>query len=198
MQAKGITYLNDTELALHLKEGRKGAYEHLFKTYYSPLCHYVERYVQDEAVSEDIVSQLFFTLYQKRDELQLKNVRSYLFQSVRNAALNHLRDCKRKVDISPQEAEQLLSIEARGVFAIAAEGIEQILLNEAQTALETAMAHLPPQTREVFRMSRFELLTQKEIAQKLDISVNTVETHMSRALKKLRVEMREFLTVLLL
>ncbi len=198
MQAKGITYLNDTELALHLTEGRKGAYEHLFKTYYSPLCHYVEKYVQDEAVSEDIVSQLFFTLYQKRGELQLKNVRAYLFQSVRNAALNHLRDCKRIVDISPGEAEQFMSLEGSGIFSIAAEGIEKLLLDEAQSALEVAIDQLPPKTREVFRMSRFELLTQKEIAHKLDISENTVETHISRALKRLRIEMREFLTVVLL
>lgn len=198
MQAKGNTYLNDRQLALHLKEGRKEAFEYIYKTYYSALCHYGEKYVQEEAVSEDIVSQLFFTLYQKREELQLKNVRSYLFQSVRNAALNHVRDCKRAVDIDEEEADRLLSIKGFGIFEFAADGIEQLLLQKAQQALEKSMGHLPPQTREVFRLSRFEYLSQKEIAKELGISVNTVETHISRALKVLRKEMREFLTVLLL
>ncbi|WP_462317894.1 RNA polymerase sigma-70 factor [Marinilabilia sp.] len=190
-----VKYVNNETLAAHLQEGRKEAYEYLYSNYYSALCQYALKFVSDPGIAEDIVAQIFFRLYEKRKDFELKNVRSYLFQSVRNASLNHIRDHKESLAIENQE--ELFDFPGSAVFQIYAEGLENMFLKDAVDALEKAMADLPPQTREVFRLSRFEQLSTKEIAARLGISFNTVETHISRALKKLRIALKDFLPFLI-
>jgi RNA polymerase sigma-70 factor (ECF subfamily) len=188
-------YLDNKTLTTHLHEGRKEAFEYLYANYYSALCQYASKYVADTDLAEDIVSQIFFRLYEKHDKFELKNVRSYLFQSVRNASLNHLRDKKESLTI--EDSEDFFDLSGNAVFQFYAGGLESMFLKDAQDALDAAMAELPPQTRKVIRLSRLEQLSNKEIAVKLDISVNTVETHITRALKKLRVALKDFLPLLI-
>ncbi len=186
-------YLNNDVLSAHLHEGRKEAFAYLFSTYYPALCHFSYRFVKDKEIAEDVVSQMFCTLYEKREQLALQNVRAYLFRSVRNASFNVLRDKRDHIEINGVESELIFQFAGGAVYELHGEGLEKMLLDEALQTYENALKGLPPQTREVFRLSRFEELTYKEIASRLNISVNTVETHMSRALKKLRVALKDFL-----
>ncbi|TVQ08509.1 MAG: RNA polymerase sigma-70 factor [Bacteroidetes bacterium] len=175
---------NDNEsLIAGLKEGDKNAYEFLFRKYYAALCHYAERYIKDSVVAEDLVAQVFCNLFIKRNELSILSLQPYLFFSVKNSALNHIRSQKNFIDIDG-ESYAGLSFESNAA-QINHDFSNPILHKEADKLLESAINSLPPQCREIFMLSRHQRLSYKEIAVKLGISVNTVETQMSRAIKKL-------------
>lgn len=175
------TYNDSKILIVALREGDKKAYEFLFRNYYAALCHYAERYLKDPSLAEDVVAQVFCNLFIKRHELVIRSVEPYLFFSVRNSALNSLRSRK---NIS--EIDEVSDNEMSSLSGLAGNDFSSPMLHrEAEKLLEDAINTLPPQCRQVFLLSRNERLSHKEIAQKLGISVNTVETQMSRAIKKL-------------
>lgn len=168
-------------LIADLREGDKKAYEFLFRNYYAALCHYAERYIKDQSLAEDVVAQVFCNLFIKRQELVIQSIEPYLFFSVRNSALNSLRSRK---NIS--ETDKTSDYEMLPLSGLAGNDFSNPMLHrEAEKLLEDAINTLPPKCREIFLLSRNERLSHKEIAKKLGISVNTVETQMSRAIKKL-------------
>jgi len=183
----------DPEFALLVKElqkGNKNAFEMVFKKYYSSLCVYVNKYCRNESTAEEIVSRFFFNFYEKRETLQIStSLRSYLFRSVRNTALNYLRDNSKLV--SDNVSDDLFELNITETVH------ETLLGKELEEVINKAIDDLPEQCKSVFVKSRFEGKKYKEIAAELNISVNTVETQMSRALKKLRVELKEYMQVLL-
>lgn len=179
-----MTRYNDNQILIAgLKQGEKEAYEFLFRKYYASLCHYAERYVKDSVAAEDIVAQVFCNLFVKRKETSIQSIQPYLFFSVRNSALNYLRDQKTFVGISDAVDNEFYNPSNPPELNL--ERVNPLLHKEADKLLENAITMLPPQCRKIFLLSRDEQLTYKEIAEKLDISVNTVETQMSRAIKKL-------------
>lgn len=173
---------NDSKILIaDLREGDKKAYEFLFRKYYAALCHYAERYIKDPSLAEDVVAQVFCNLFIKRQELVIQVIEPYLFFSVRNSALNSLRSRK---NIS--ENDNVTHYEISPLSGMAGNDFSNPMLHrEAEKLLEDAINTLPAQCREVFLLSRNERLSHKQIASKLGISVNTVETQMSRAIKKL-------------
>lgn len=173
---------NDSKILIaDLREGDKKAYEFLFRNYYAALCHYAERYIKDQSLAEDVVAQVFCNLFIKRQELVIQSIEPYLFFSVRNSALNSLRSRK---NIS--ETDKTSDYEMLPLSGLAGNDFSNPMLHrEAEKLLEDAINTLPPKCREIFLLSRNERLSHKEIAKKLGISVNTVETQMSRAIKKL-------------
>lgn len=179
---KSMDKYNDNKILIaDLKEGDKNAYEFLFRKYYAAMCHYAERFIKDQALAEDVVSQVFFNLFIKRKELVIQSIQPYLFFSVRNTALNQLRSRKNLSDIDDLSENDILSVNALSDYNFSS----PMLHREAEMLLKNAINTLPPQCREIFLLSRNERLSHKEIAKKLGISVNTVETQMSRAIKKL-------------
>ena len=183
----------DPEFALLVKElqkGNKNTFEMVFKKYYSSLCVYVNKYCRNESTAEEIVSRFFFNFYEKRETLQIStSLRSYLFRSVRNTALNYLRDNSKLV--SDNVSDDLFELNITETVH------ETLLGKELEEVINKAIDDLPEQCKSVFVKSRFEGKKYKEIAEELNISVNTVETQMSRALRKLRVELKEYMQVLL-
>ncbi len=174
--------INDNKrLIAGLKDGDKRAYEFLFREYYAALCHYAERFLKDQSLAEDVVAQVFCNLFVKRKELVIQSIQPYLFFSVRNSALNQLRSQKNKTEIEESSELHVLT----GYDLKANDFISPILHREAEKLLDDAINTLPPQCKEIFLLSRNERLSHKEIALKIGISVNTVETQMSRAIKKL-------------
>lgn len=174
-----------------LKKGNKGAFEMVFKKYYSSLCVYVMKYCRDESTSKEIVSRFFFNFYEKRKTLQIEtSLRSYLFRAVRNTALNYIRDNSKKVSEQESDADVLTLSLSDSVH-------ETLLGKELQEVIDDAIDSLPDQCRVIFVKSRFEDKKYKEIAKELNLSINTVETQMSRALKKLRVDLKDYMHVVL-
>jgi len=136
--------------------------------------------------SEEIVQELFTKLWERRKGLEISHLESYLFTALKYQIISHLR----------QVIAQRNSLEVS--FHEASFQTEDFLTAEAiQMAIEKAIYQLPDKTQTVFKMSRFEEKSHKEIAVTLDLSEKSVEYHITQALKFLRVYLKDYLTILL-
>lgn len=128
--------------------------------------------------SRELVQDLFVSIYENRKSLMITtSLRSYLYQAVRNRCLNHLR----KIDVRREFQKQAVK---NGESDESLE--DQILANELEHEIFQIISKLPSKCQEVFNMSRINGMRNQEISDKLDISIRTVETHISNALKVLR------------
>jgi RNA polymerase sigma-70 factor (ECF subfamily) len=178
-------------LVNELKSGNKAAFEFVFKKYYDSLCLYSLKYLKEKSIAEDVVAGFFERFYEKRMDLNIQvSLKAYLFTSVRNVSINYLRDHKNK-DISIEQ----ISIDGDPIYYLGQKdaAFEKLLGEEVEKRIEFAIGQLPEQCQLIFRMSRFQGMKYREISEELDLSVKTVETQMSRALKKLRAELQDYL-----
>lgn len=155
-----------------------GAFQHLFKKMYSPLCQFCIKFVKSPEVAEELVSDVFYSIWKNRNRLIVSSPKAYLFTSVRNKGFDHLRKVKKMVHCNLENATHL-----------AAEGVnsqEMLVLDELTSRLEQSVSKLPRQCKLIYELSRDHGLKYKEIAVILQVSVKTVETQMGRALKHLR------------
>lgn len=167
------------------------AYRSLFEHYYGALCLFAKRYIGDKAVREDIVQDVFFSIWVKR-KMILANVsgKNYLITCVKNMSLNYLRKQGYKDDYLNSIKESMPTY---------AENLDDIYtLHELQTLLTKALAKLPVEYRMAFEMSRFEQKTSAEIAEAMNVSVRTVERYRSRATEILKEELKDYLPLFLL
>lgn len=174
-----------------IKSLDKAAFEELFRSYFTTLCSFAQKFVNDSDEAKDIVHQVFINLWQKRDEVNLEtSLKSYLFQGVQNRSLNYIRDHKKLVlfDAPQNEGELAQYFDSR----------DHLESSEAENRINRALDELPDKCQEIFLMNRFDGLKYREIAEKLDISIKTVETQMSRALKMLKERLSDMITVLII
>lgn len=161
--------------------GNEEAFDAIFRRHYAALLNFAKvliPYPSDEA--EDIVAEMFCNLWHNRRKLTITNtLRAYLYVSVRNRVLDHYR--KRK---------QIFSMPEEAGAEASTEGYLQpdhlLMYKDAATRVQYMVEQLPPQMRLVFQMHRNEGFSYDEIASLLNISVNSVKTHMFRAIKILR------------
>ncbi len=175
----------DKQITLNEKE-----FQQLFNSFYSPLCRFAAGYLYDAGSAEEIVQQVFVNLWYKRNSIDPdKAVKTYLFTSVKNRCLNYIRDQKKYrnyyLDV---EAELEIPINERDLIS------ESDLEKQVKKAIEK----LPEKCREIFLLCRFEDMKYKEVAKKLNISEKTVEAQMSKALKIMREELKDYYFLLLL
>lgn len=182
----------DRELLVLLKEDAPLAIERIFKQYFSEMTNIVNRLLQDENMAKDIVQDVFYKFWINRAQLNIQtSLKGYLKRSCVNAGLDYLR---KKQNFKVIDGDTILD-QAPTKMRNAAENMES---KEIEVKVERAIDSLHPKCRTVFLLSRKEELTYREIAEKLDISVKTVESHMGTALKKLRVILKPYLSYLLL
>ncbi|MBK7407769.1 MAG: RNA polymerase sigma-70 factor [Saprospirales bacterium] len=168
----------------------KPLFEQLFKAHFVALCNFGYQLVQDMDSAKDIAQKVFINLWENREGIDPKrSVQSYLYTSVRNRCLNHIRDQKKY-------RSQVLDLEIMDI-EISIES-DDSGLEELQDKITEALSTLPEKCRLVFEMSRFQDKKYKDIAAELNISEKTVEAHMSRALKTLREELKEYFPLFLL
>jgi len=161
-----------------LRTGNEKAYTTLFHEYYRPLTVFANKYLHDLESSKELVQDLFVYLYEKRKSLIItSSLKSYLYQSVRNRCLNQLK----RNDVKREYQKRALQNQDT------AENLErQIMANELEHEIFRIVSKLSHKCREVFIMSRTNGLKNQDIADRLHISIRTVETHISNALKTLR------------
>ena len=165
-------------------------FEELFKAHFASLCHFAKQYVQDEDTAQDICQKVFIHLWQKRQLIDPKqSIVSYLFTAVKNRCLNHIRDHKkyRSKVLDLELAEEEWSFQD-----------DHFVEEELKASIAEALASLPEKCRKVFEMSRYQEMTYKEIAEELDISPKTVEAHMNKAIKSLRIHLKDYLLAYLI
>lgn len=167
---------------------REKKFEVIFKKHYQELVVHSFRLLQDKEVAEEVVQHVFLKFWEKDWENELShNPRSYLFKAVYNQSLNKIKqmNIKRKFEVIQINRKQENSYELQQV-------------KELTTQINLALQELPEKCRIVFELSRFEDLKNKQIAERLEISIKTVEAHMSKALRHLRTSLVEYLTLLLI
>lgn len=181
-------YKEDSALIEALKSGEPKAFEYVFEEFYEVLCAYANKIVESLEVSEDLVHNVFCNLWIKREDLNLnRSVRSYLFQSVYNAALNHLQ--RQKVERRYIQEKFIEYVKEELVLAPYGEENHQERLMKEQ--LLQAVEKLPIKCRNILKMSRFSGLRNKEIAEELGVSINTVQSQIAIALNKLRKHFKQ-------
>lgn len=166
-----------------IKAGRESSYAFLFKSYYKLLSVFACNYVNDLEVAKELVQDLFVHLYEHRESLMIStSLRSYLFQAVRNRCLNHLKHEK----LHQNHLEHL----DRGSGD--QDDPETLFMEtELEYRVFQIISQLPPRCREIFRMSRVDGKGNAEIAKLLGISIRTVETQVSKAIKTLKKNLPE-------
>ncbi|MDR1455632.1 MAG: RNA polymerase sigma-70 factor [Tannerella sp.] len=176
-----------------LKEGDDKAYQYLYDRYYTLLCAVAYEFLGDTFLSENIVDELIFHLWEKRKTLEITaSLRSYLIRAVRNRCINALQLERERREITfssmnTDEYETTFSSES-GDYPLAV-----LLENELEDKIRQAIENLPPDSRRVFRMSRLENKPYGQIAEEAGISVSTVKYHVKNALMRLKDELQEYL-----
>lgn len=176
-----------------LKQGTEEAFKYIYDQYYVLLCHIAHEYVQDRFLAETLVSDVIFHLWEVHDTLDIKtSLRNYLLRSVRNRSLDYLRSKHEKTEVAVSSCWE--GEDVSFPYLIDEQSPLGVLLEkELETEINQVLQHLPPETRIVFRKSRFEKKKHAEIAQELGISVSTVKYHIKNALAKLTVALENYL-----
>lgn len=162
----------------------KKEFEIIFKEYYERLCRYAEMILKDADSAEEVVQNTFVRLWEKKDKFKAEiSLKSYLYKAVYNSALNEVKH--------KQVRNKYMEIKANETPAY--DQVNEHGSGELEKQISKALEKLPEQCRVVFKMSRFQELKYKEIAEILNISVKTVENQMGKALKIMRVQLAEYL-----
>ncbi len=167
-----------------LKKGNERAFDFIFREYYKPLSQFSYSIVKEQTIAENIVQDVFIKLWERRESIEnATNLFSYMVIMVRNQCVDFLRKEK-----SSSKLYAKLRFEETGNTTE-----EQVLANEFEEKFLKSIMNLPDRCRIAMEMSRLDGFSNKEIAQKMQISVKGVEALIARSLKLLRVELKEFL-----
>ncbi|MDR2773292.1 MAG: RNA polymerase sigma-70 factor [Tannerella sp.] len=183
-----MDYYDDLFWKMALKDDEE-SFRTLFYQFFAPLCVYAMRYVPNREDCEDIVQDTFLKIWKTRKSMEIsRSFRNFLIIAVKNACIDHLRKQESEFACKEQFIENHTAESPEDLYAVA----------ELERMLNAALAKLPDNIRVAFEMNRFEGKTYSEIAEEQNLSVKTVEAYMTRALKLLRNELKDFLPVLLL
>jgi RNA polymerase sigma-70 factor (ECF subfamily) len=169
----------------------KQAFKYLFDKHYSALCSYAYKYINNTDECEEIVQDVFMKLWSNKDKINIdSSIKSYLYKMVRNSCLNLIKHVKleekyRKFNKEIIEEDSMMENDS-------------VIENELSSKIRTAIDKLPEQRKRIFLLSRYEGLKNKEIAEKLNLSIKTVENHIGLALKDMRLELKDYLPTILI
>lgn len=176
-----------------LKKGNTSLFENIFLHYFGRLVSYATEYVSDREVAKEVVQDAFMRLWENRKVLRDdSNIQSYLYTLTRNLCLNHLKRVKnsyRFIEYTRKE-ELILRFNRLALEDKSAEGL---LTFDLENKIREAIDSLPQQCKRVFILSRFEGMKNRQISEKLNITVKAVEANISRAMKHLSVQLKDFL-----
>ena len=178
---------------LKLRDGDINAYEQIYNTLYPRLFYFVREYIADEEIVRNILQDTFLSLWEHRTILlEDFNLSAWLYTVTKNKALKHLRH-REYVNKYSRDKIQTFNEDTLNAFALERMDTSVLTLHEIQNVIEKTLTNLPPQYREVFKMSRFGSYKNLEIAENLNISEKTVEAHITKTLKLLRVALKDYL-----
>ena len=171
--------ISDTKAVGQLIKGNVSAYEFLFRKYYGTVYCFVRNMLKDRSVAEDIAQNIFMRIWLNRASLHpAKPIKHLLFVMAKNEALDVLK--------SKYSKSALLSTDVHDKELENGDADKRVMMLETASGIKDIIAKLPPQRRTVFVLSRYNNLSNKEIAGRLGLSVRTVEKHLELALRELR------------
>lgn len=164
-----------------LKKGDTNAFKIIFDTYYKRLYSFSLNYVEDKYAAEEIVENTLLKLWQKRNQLdKIDNLKSYLYAMVRNASIDYTKKEKKFVRLDVQKHDVIPLKE------------QFIIEEETHAILFQALETLPKKCRKVFELSCLDGVTYKDIAEDLQISINTVKSQRARAIELLKCHLKNY------
>nr|WP_295922305.1 RNA polymerase sigma-70 factor [uncultured Dyadobacter sp.] len=173
------------ELLAGLKSGNEAAFRKIYEKFWSPLYAAAYNHIRDRVMAEEMVQELFTKLWLKRDQLTIHtSLQAYLYKSIRHLIYDYID----KQQVRQRVHEEILS---RG-SEVSHMTEETLDFRELELRLAEAVDELPQPAQAVFRMSRQEYLSPKEIAGRLNVSSKAVEYHLTRALRILRLRLKDF------
>lgn len=173
-----------------LQAGDKSALQSLFQKHYPEVCRAIYRFVSDKDQAQDLAQEVFIRLWKKRAQLEINtSFGAYLHKMAINEALSFLRKNKRQED----KISQLNTNPIPSAYS-ATDGEALLIEKELKDQVTAAIDALPPRCRAIFQLSRYEELSYREISEKLEISIKTVEHQMGKALKILRISLQQHLS----
>lgn len=190
----GMSHLNlyttEEQMLQGLRLGSEEAFEVIFKKHWRPLYNQAFAKIQSREEAEEIVQSIFSTLWEKRDSFLITNLSFYLQTAVRNRVINHIRQkvTQRKYwdyykNFIPQQKEDTENA---------------VIYTDLSEAMENAVSKLPKKSQQVFRLSRMEGRSTSEIANRLKLSEKAIQYHLTKSLKELRIQLKDFILCLML
>lgn len=172
-------FSEERSLILRLIEGDEDAFCELYATYKNRLIYFAMRFLKSREYAEDVFQDAFTVVWQSRRFINPDaSFSSYLYTIMRNRILNQLRNAANEEKLKESILSQALDYTE--------DTKREVMLNDLKSLISHALQQLTPRQREIFEMSREAQLSHKEIADKLGISVNTVQEHISTSLKLIR------------
>jgi RNA polymerase sigma-70 factor, ECF subfamily len=173
----------ENEIIGRIRQGDLNQFETLFRSSYATLVKYARTLLKDHDTAEEIVQDLFFSLWQNKEKIKIESsLNGYLFRSVHNRCLHYIEHLKVVERHENEMSEQ-------GSYAESPADILQY--KELQARIARTLEKLPERCGQIFCMSRYEGLKYSEIAEKLSVSIKTVEANMGRALREFRKVLAE-------
>ncbi|MCS2892648.1 RNA polymerase sigma-70 factor [Parabacteroides faecis] len=167
------------------------AYRSLFEQYYVSLCQFARRYIDDQETREDIVQDVFFTIWDKRKTITPSvSAKNFLITCVKNHSLNYLRNLGYK-----REYETVIQ---KNIPIYFENQDDLYTLQELQHLLNKTLEKLPPEYRLAFELNRFENKNIEEIAEIMGVSTRTVKRYKSKAIEILKEELKDYLPLFML
>ncbi|MHA4843433.1 RNA polymerase sigma-70 factor [Flavitalea antarctica] len=174
-----------------LGETGEQAFEQVFKANFKNLHAYACTIIRDDIMAEEIVQNVFCRLWEKKSRVEIQvSLTAYLYRSVYHESLNYLKHLKVRAAYSSYAQSQMRNATDHAE--------KKILLGDLESRLNQALSELPEQCRTIFQMSRFEELKYQEIADRMGLSIKTIENQMGKALKLLRLKLVDFLPAAIL
>ena len=180
----------NAQLIKKLREGDHHAYKFIFDHHYALMGAIAYEYVEDYYISQNIVEDVMMSIWEKREQLIIStSVKSYLLTSVHNKCIDYLRSRSREAEVFSLESE----IGSSSCYIPDQEMFEQIVSSELEKKIEEIIQSMPEECKKVFLLSRYGNKSYAEIANELNISVNTVKYHIKKALSLFREELKDYL-----
>lgn len=188
----------DPILIQEIKNGNLKSFELVFKGFYSRLCAYAYGLVKDKDVASDLVKDFFVKWWENRDHFEIQtSLTGYLYKSVYHSCLNY-RSRELKKHITSNESDLNVLLTDLNFSESDNYPMDKLITDEIEVILHRTIQNLPEQCREIFIMSRMEQLSHAEIATKLNIAPNTVKVQIYKVLLRLKEELKDYLTILLI
>lgn len=179
-------------IAERIKLGDEQAFELFFRKYYVRLCGFANKYLHDPDEARNIVQEAFTRVWEGRKDVNPdESLKSYIFKITQNLSLNKLS--RSKIESKYIEVYKQVYIDYREKSPY-----ESLLAKDLENNINSAIEKLPVRCRKIFELSRIEGLKYSEIADLLHISVKTVEAQMSKALQTFRVELKDYLPIIII
>ena len=166
------------------------AFQEIYQRYWRQLYYTALSKINNKEVAEDIIQTVFADLWEKRNKHSIKNISAYLGTSVKYQVINYIKSGVSKKAHLSNISESRNTEENKNELAL--------LVKELNEAIDKAINRLPQKTQTIFRLSRFERHSNKQISRMMDVSEKAVEYHITQSLRALRLYLKSFLLVNLL